>query len=433
MTHPGTRHGMARLLPHAARAVAPIGVVLTLGGCFLEEILGPRTSNPPMVWYTRLLDHDATRTLPPSPLLAGNAVVFGLSNSTIMARDPDTGRPLWTSTFDGRAIEGHRMHYVQGVVLAVSSSRAHGFDGATGHPLWTYDAPPSPWGALLPGGPGEQSYFGNSYTDADEETLFVPAWGGNISALDARTGARRWLWQFDSGQPDKSMAVGVRVSGDTLYAIVTSWTTANGMRTDPFLFALSTRSGRELWRLALPDTASGTSPWAQPVLAGGLVVVTGGTKLFGVDPATRTIRWTFVGPETGQVARYSPVARDGIVYLDNAWDTMSAVDGGTGRELWRRRLTINASGYPGDCVTSGDLAVSETHLYVPCQLWIMTLDRSTGRILAIRSVPKSQPGNDDVKGHVWSGLLTAGGMAIALIVDSRGLSSVWYAAAFREP
>jgi outer membrane protein assembly factor BamB len=322
---------------------------------------------------------------------------------------------------------------VQGVVLAVSPSRAHGFDGATGRLLWTYDAPLSPWGASLLGGPGGQSWIGNSYTDADGETLYVPAWGGNISALDARTGTRRWLWQFDPDQPNVSMAMGVRVSGDTLYAIVTSWTTQYGIRTDPFLFAISTRSGHELWRLALPDTASGSNPWAQPVLAGGLVVVTGGKRLFGVDPLTQTIRWTFVGPETGQVARYSPVTRDGMVYLDNVAATMSALDGATGRELWRTRLAISESGYPGDCATNADLAVSERYLYVPCQLWIMTLDRFTGRIVAIRNVPKTHPGHEGVQGHVRSGLLTARGLAVALIANSRGSSSTWYAAAFREP
>jgi outer membrane protein assembly factor BamB len=292
VTHRGTRCPIARL-GRAARAVASIGAMLTLGGCILEDILGPKGSNPPTVWSSRLVDHDGISAFPPMPLLAGNAAVFGLSNSTIMARDLDTGRPLWSSTFDGRAIEGHRMHYAQGVVLAVSPSRAHGFDGATGRLLWTYDAPPSPWGASLLGGPGEQSYFGNSYTDADGETFYVPAWGGNISALDARTGARRWLWQF--------------------------------------------------------------------------------------DPA------------------------------------------------------ISETGYPGDCATNADLAVSERYLYVPCQLWIMTLERFTGRIVAIRNVPKSEPRNVGVKGHVRNGLLTARGLAVALIANSRGSSSTWYAAAFREP
>ncbi|MEU4227193.1 PQQ-binding-like beta-propeller repeat protein [Nonomuraea sp. NPDC026600] len=140
--------------------------------------------------------------------------------------------------------------------------------------------------------------------------------GGKVVAVDAASGRRRWsrMIEADSGPV---------VADDVLYTV-----------TDDFeVVALGTTSGKELWRFRPDGFALNTD-----------LVVTGGVVLFGsddgavyaLDASSGEQGWRF--PAGGGEERIELVVADGVVYAAGASGQVHALDAATGRGRWASRV-----------------------------------------------------------------------------------------------
>lgn len=165
-----------------------------------------------------------------------------------------------------------------------------------------------------------------------------------LAAFDVTTGNERW-----------------RVGRDEL----PSWSTpAVAPAERPTLVTNSPRfirghdlaTGKEIWRI--PDH-TGPGPEGQvkvvtPVVAGNLVIVTGGyptgsRPIFAIEAATGKVAW--------QLERGSPYTPTPIVYRDILYvcvdnGVLSAYDVKTGRRLYQQRISPDAGGFSASPVAS---------------------------------------------------------------------------------
>src|SRR5689334_3920907 len=156
------------------------------------------------------------------PASLGNVVFFGTGDGKVVARNRSDGSAAWTA-IAGAPVLGARLVARSGVVVASLIQSTVGVNAVDGGVLWTYAAPLDTIGSnTLPG-----QVQGNRL-DADDQSVFIPAWGASVSAVDLKTGTVRWVWQPGPAPTDtstsglfRSGASGVRVSGDTVYA--TAW------------------------------------------------------------------------------------------------------------------------------------------------------------------------------------------------------------------
>ena len=144
--------------------------------------------------------------------------------------------------------------------------------------------------------------------------VYVTCRDKNIYALDGKTGAK--LWQFaTAGQ----LATRPAVAAGMVY-IGTS-------DKDRKVIALDAKTGAKKWEQATQTGAS--SPAIGP---GGLVYVSAG-KLYALDGATGAIKWS---QDLNVLPAQAPtVSPTGTVYVGTAGAALLALDGTTGRTLWR--------------------------------------------------------------------------------------------------
>ncbi|MGW0804734.1 outer membrane protein assembly factor BamB family protein [Nonomuraea sp. NPDC002799] len=139
--------------------------------------------------------------------------------------------------------------------------------------------------------------------------------GGKVVAVDAASGRRRWSHRIKADS-------GPVVADDVLYTV-----------TEDFeVVALGTSSGKELWRFRPDGFALNTEP-----------VVTGGVVLFGTDDgavyalgaSSGEQRWRFAA---GGGERVELVVADGVVYAAGASGQVHALDAATGKGRWASRV-----------------------------------------------------------------------------------------------
>jgi serine/threonine-protein kinase len=159
-------------------------------------------------------------------------------------------------------------------------------------------------------------------------TVFVG--GGNVQALDAAAGERRWRTDFDGG--------GSVVAGnEAVYAGSGSGTVS----------ALDPETGERLWAT---EFEANDGDVGAVTVAGGGVYVGYGETIHAVDAATGERRWAF-GLGTG--VGWRTAAAGGVVYA-GVQDGVYALDATTGEERWT--VAYDAASVPavaGDTVYVG--------------------------------------------------------------------------------
>jgi outer membrane protein assembly factor BamB len=259
-----------------------------------------------------------------------------------------------------------------------------GLDAATGRELWRYEAPRDT-GLGASGNPG---LVVAAHLDADDVAVYVPAWGASVSAVDLRTGAVRWTWQpgraptdtAASGQLFRSGSMGVRVSGDTVFATAWHFTVANGVRSEAWLVALDRATGREFWRAVLPHARGGTVSGA-PALVGRLAIFnTSEVRVYAVDRATGALAWQFRADGTALTPFSQVEAYGDAVYVDGGDSHLYALNAADGRVRWRGAFPTQ---------TLADLLVTERRVALPVGRFLYVLDRATGRQVADLTQPRS--------------------------------------------
>ncbi len=130
------------------------------------------------------------------------------------------------------------------------------------------------------------------------------------------------------------------------------------------LYALDSRTGRELWRFQMQAGIE-----AKPTVANGMVYA--GSRdgyLYAVDVDTGQERWHF---KTGDGIYASPVVAGETIYVGSDDHYLYAIEGNTGQEKWRFET--------GGPVTSSPF-ISGSTLYVGSKDWnLYALDTKTGQ------------------------------------------------------
>ena len=333
-------------------------------------------------WYQMQPGDAAAR-----PVVVGDLVYFGTGDGQVIAREVATGRARWSRRVATQRIEGGNLVARAGVVVVAVVHHTVGLDATTGRELWRYQAPLDTVDAGAQPAPGQVM---RSRLDADELTVYIPAWGASVSAVDLRTGVARWVWEPRRSAGDtagsgifRSAAGGVQVSGDTVF--VTAWHRLSRTwgPTEPWLVALDRRNGRELWRVVLPAYTGGALLMGAPALYRNLVVFTSvGGYTWAVDRTTQEIVWQFVPQPELATSTQSEIHGD-IVYLDGGDRHLYALRASDGSVVWRSHA-VNSAYY--------DLLVTERHVYYPTGSALLVFDRATGSRVTLLAQPNSTDG-----------------------------------------
>lgn len=377
----------AVLLGHRLRrACTAAGLVIGAWGCGDREPTAPAGGRVRERWHRSQTGYAWAR-----PAVAGGLAYFGTGNGFVIARDTATGARRWAAhvAVTQESVDGANILVRDGVVAVAVWYHTVGLDAATGRELWRYAAPPD---IGLNAG-GYAGHVRRSHLDADDQTLYIPAWGASVSAVDLRTGVVRWVWQpgraatdtAASGHLFRSGAEGVRVDGDLVFATVWHNVIPLGGRSESWLVALDRTTGREQWRVVLPVAGQAVSVSGAPAVAGNLVMVNAGMRgeVFAVDRTTRRIAWQHITPDRQLTPGAQPEVYGDVVYVDGGDSHLYALRARDGAVLWRSAFASQAT---------TDLLVTERRVVLPEGSHLNIFDRQTGRLLVRLAQPRVPEG-----------------------------------------
>lgn len=290
-------------------------------------------------------------------------------------------------------------------------------------------------------------------------TVYVGDWSGRFYALDAATGARRWVFQADvaarvyAGQIVSSAAVAEVGGVDTVY-----------FGDGPVLYALRADNGELRWRTDIGTGAADdfTEIESSPIVVEGMVIF--GTDVhnhrgqragvFALDAATGAQVWFFDGDEGAEPSGCvdvwgSPsvdVARDSVFFgtgscdtADMLWRPLSeaivAVDLRTGARKWAyqphqaSRADLDFAGAPNLFEIDGRAVLglgNKDGTYY-------TLDRETGAVVWKTEVAKGSATGGFIGGTAVARGIIAGGTAVGGAPFLHGLDARTGAILWQQP
>lgn len=260
------------------------------------------------------------------PAVVGRLVLFGTKDGTVVARDTGNGALVWTArvAYPTDPVRGENMVIASGLAIVPVSNHVTAINAVTGAERWRYVTPVDSQGL---GGrwPG---YLARTHMATDGQTVFIPAWGASVSAVDLQTGAVRWVWRGDNGVKGPQGSMGVAVSGDTVIATAWHFTDFNGAgnSSEAWVLGLDRATGRELWRVVLTGGATwgGVLSETPPVIYQNLAIVGIATgDLYAIDRATQAVKWTV--PSAGHNVMAGPALSGDTVYFDRGIGNLSCV------------------------------------------------------------------------------------------------------------
>lgn len=358
-----------------------LSIVAMVGGS-CHETTSPDDGMPNERWHVPQSGYAYAR-----PAVAGDVVFFGTGDGQVIAYDAASGAVRWRSKVGVEMIGGANLVVRSGVVVAPITGYTAGVDAQSGRELWRYVSPLDT--VAYRGGPANAGNLVQVHIDADDQTVYIPAWGASVSAVDLRSGVARWVWRPGASAGDtaaagifRSGAEGVRVSGDTVF--VTAWhnLVQNGVRGEAWLVALDRASGRELWRAVMPSYTGGALIRGAPALYRNLVLFTSaGGYAYALDRTTRQTVWQHTPQPQHTTVAQAEVVGD-AVYIDGGDGNVYALGAGDGVERWRS--TIGAQ-------LTTDILATERRLVFASGAYLFILDRTTGELLQRFTQPRTVP------------------------------------------
>ena len=367
--------------PADRRALAALAVLgSTLWSCRDATGLGP-----PGVrgrWYQPQSGWGWAR-----PAVSGNVVYFGDGAGEVIARDLVTGDRRWTAKVGQEPVFGANILVRSGVVVAPLYTFTVGLDAGTGRVLWRFKAPDDTTG-VQPGFTALPGTVAASRIDADDQTVYIPAWGASVSAVDLHTGIARWVWQPGRIDGDtatsgvfRSGSMSVRVSGDTVFATLWHGVNRSIGFSEAWLVAIDRLAGRELWRVRLPFEGSGVLIEAMPVIYQNLVIVhTLSARTYAIDRTTQKVVWEFTRPSAHLSTIAGAELFGDVLYVDGGDEQIHALRPSDGSVIWSAPFPTQAT---------HDLLVTQNRIYVPIGAELYVLDRQTGNTVAIAHQPQT--------------------------------------------
>lgn len=160
-----------------------------------------------------------------------------------------------------------------------------------------------------------KALYGSLGISDDTETTYVPTYGGDLVALDTRTGASRWF--FDAGDP--------LIGGVAFEAGAIIFGTKGGD-----LFSLDAISGEMNWEITLDGEVWSTpDPWE-----GDIVATTLDGTVYRINAEDGAIKWRHA-VSAGIAA--PPVVAGGVVYVGSFDNRLYALDAVSGDRKWSFR------------------------------------------------------------------------------------------------
>jgi outer membrane protein assembly factor BamB len=233
-----------------------------------------------------------------APTLKDGKVYALTINNEIHAFAAKTGDSLWTHSGISEAagiLGGASPAVCDGVAIAVySSGEIFAFQAHTGEPIW---------GELLNPALRIDSVASIAHIRArpviDGGVVYVISHGGQMVALDLKTGQR--LWQRDIG--------GIRtpaLMGDSLFMVTN----------DADLLCIQKATGQIRWAIPLPKvTQDDRKPilWAGPIIAGDALILAGSHgKLILASPKDGMTLKILDMPDS---SNQSPIVAEGALYV----------------------------------------------------------------------------------------------------------------------
>ena len=330
-------------------------------------------------WYQQQPGYGLAR-----PGVAAGVVFFGTGDGQIIARSQATGAAIWAAKVAGEQIGGANMVVKNDVLVVPISHETVALASGTGRELWRYAAPLDTTGVNGVAYPGQVL---RTHITADDRTVYIPAWGASVSAIDLQTGARKWVWEPNPTPSDTSVrgrfrsgSQGVAVSGDTVYPTAWHFLDAGGAAAEAWLVALRASTGTELWRATMPQYTGGAFVGGAPVVSGGLVIFeTIGGHEYAIDRFTGAVVWEYK-PATNHATAAQTELYDGIVYHDGGDGFIYALRAIDGSRVWRSA---------GGVITSRDMLVTDRRLIYTDGRTIHILDRRSGQELLQAQQPRT--------------------------------------------
>jgi outer membrane protein assembly factor BamB len=344
------------------------------------------------------------------PAVFNDLVIGASGDQRLTARDRMNGAVRWstvvTSVNGVQRISGRNLLIRGGVVVAAVSRNTVGLDAATGREIWSYGAPTD----TLIDPPGKPATVELAHLDGDDSTVYVPAWGASVSAVDIRTGSARWVWRPSAGTPFRSGANAIRVSGDTVFATVWHSLQATNTSAEGWLVSIDRRTGVELGKTVIMPFTNFTG---QPLIWRDLVIVGGAAgRLWAINRADYTIAWQYVPANGTGATSGGPVLFGDMIYADAGDSYAMAVRASDGSVVWRAK-TLSGS--------TTDLYVTDKRVYFTTSGHLNIIDRATGRYVA-RTKQPSEPSD----GSLFSSAIVSFGNQMYVTIN-RG---IW---CFEEP
>jgi outer membrane protein assembly factor BamB len=275
-----------------------------------------------------------------TPAFDATTVYFVAFDHAIIAADKATGHVRWKATTDdqGTSTDG-RTAVLTGNIVALGDRDIYGFDRGTGARRWAFH----PQDGYLPG------IFDLT---TDGLTIFAGSPSGRVYAVDGASGASRWITILAN---DNNTSVFDPTYADgTIYVCIRHFTnpTTGGVA------ALDAATGTVRWSRNLPakppSNSSSCNHHVVVVNADLIVAAAQDGNIYGMTRAAGDIVWT--APQlsnlpsgTGGSPMYDdrPLAVTGTtVIAGSSTGFVTALDGATGRELWRATANRGSATFP---------------------------------------------------------------------------------------
>ncbi|TAK61817.1 MAG: hypothetical protein EPO24_05550 [Bacteroidetes bacterium] len=287
-----------------------------------------------------------------SPVVDKNTIYAGSEDSTLYALDAVTGTIKWRVTINGPikstvCVDKERVYLVGGDGIVRSFAKESGSE------LWQFKTG------------GEQLYGLYSYADYYHSSpvlynnaLYFGSGDSNVYALNAASG--KLLWSYKTGEVVHSSPV---IDSNKLF--IGSF--------DGNLYALRAENGELLWKFKSVGHRFFPKGEMQgsPAIGNGLVYI--GSRdynVYALDKEKGYCHWNRQFPLGWAMAL---TCRDTTLYIGTSDDDlMLAVDGRTGKELWKTNVKFN---------TFGTCAFSASMLYFGTLMGtVIGMDMKSGAI-----------------------------------------------------
>jgi len=282
-----------------------------------------------------------------TPAITATRVYVGSGDGNLYALDRKTGAVVWRFAA-GSAVDASPSVANELVICATIDGRIFAVHENTGGLRWSMQTGP----ALPRNAPRAAGWdlFASSPVIIGK-TVVIGAQDGAVYALDLESGKQRWKVQTE-GKVRSTPAV----SGQTV--VVGSF--------DGKVYALDLNTGKEKWvHRTVGDTLDSKkfgfdrrAVQSSPAIADGMVYV--GSRdggLYSIDLNTGERRWRFT--HRGSWVVGSPAVSGGTVFVGSSdGHFLQAVDGASGKELWRYEAGENVLASP---LRIGDLLIAATY------------------------------------------------------------------------